>query len=152
MRILRYRPSARTTVTVAALLIAAGGIAFAAIPDSSGVIHGCYGKSNGQLRVVNAAGDCKNNETAINWNQRGPQGPVGPRGHTGPQGPPGGGSSNLRFLGQVFLLPGQSRVLLNEGPFTLRAECRRSPSTNNVVGGQVFLTTTQDHSAVAGDP
>jgi hypothetical protein len=65
MRVLRYRPSARTTVAVAAFVVAAGSIAFAAIPDSSGVIHGCFKKSNGDLRLVESASDCRPNERAI---------------------------------------------------------------------------------------
>jgi hypothetical protein len=104
MRIFRFRPSARTTLAVAALVVAAGGIAVAAIPDSSGVIHGCYGKGNGQLRVVESASGCKNGETAISWNQigpagprglPGPRGPAGPRGSAGPQGPPGLGGASI---------------------------------------------------------
>jgi hypothetical protein len=43
--------------------------------------------------IDSAAGDtCRNHESAIQWNQTGPQGPAGPpgpKGDTGPQGPPG---------------------------------------------------------------
>ena len=65
-------------VGVVALLVA-GGVAVAGhgIPDGDGVIHGCYktdkkdeGK-HGELRLVNDAEDCKNNETAISWDQEG---------------------------------------------------------------------------------
>jgi hypothetical protein len=65
-----------------------GGAALAAIPDSSGVINGCYQKNVGNLRVIDsAAGDsCRPSEIAISWSQTGPQGPQGP---TGPQGPKG---------------------------------------------------------------
>jgi Collagen triple helix repeat (20 copies) len=68
-----------------------GGVAFAAIPDSSGVIHGCYQKNVGNLRVIDpSAGDnCRPSEIAISWSQTGPQGPTGPTGPTGPQGPKG---------------------------------------------------------------
>jgi hypothetical protein len=31
------------------------GIAFATIPDGSGVIHGCYTKSTGTIRVIDSA-------------------------------------------------------------------------------------------------
>jgi len=39
---------------VGATVVAAigGGIGWAAIPDSTGVIHGCYAKSNGALRAI----------------------------------------------------------------------------------------------------
>lgn len=85
------------------LVIGAGSaVVFAAIPDGNGVIHGCYRSSgalaNGSLRIIDSAAQtCNNNETALAWNQTGPQGPAGP---TGPQGPagsggPGGFLSNL---------------------------------------------------------
>jgi hypothetical protein len=72
----------------------------AAIPDSSGVINGCYQKNVGNLRVIDpSAGDsCRPSEIAISWSQTGPQGlqgPQGPKGDTGatgatgPQGPKG---------------------------------------------------------------
>ena len=62
---------------IAGLTITAVTIALAAIPDASGVIHACY-TSKGTVRVVNSAADCKNNETALPWNQTGPQGIPGP--------------------------------------------------------------------------
>ena len=74
------------------IVVASGGIGVAAIPSSSdGKITGCYGNSNGQLRVIDAqAGEsCKNNETRVTWSQTGPQGPPGPQGAAGPAGPPG---------------------------------------------------------------
>jgi hypothetical protein len=75
---------------VAAVLAAVGGAAYASIPDSSGVIHGCYLRSGGSLRVIDASvTGCKSTETALNWNQTGPQGPVGPQGPAGPTGPTG---------------------------------------------------------------
>lgn len=74
-----------------------GGVAFASIPDSSGVINGCYQKNVGNLRVIDpSAGDsCRPSEIPISWNQTGPQGlrgptgPQGPKGATGAQGPKG---------------------------------------------------------------
>jgi hypothetical protein len=85
MRVLGYRPPASVIVAVGVLSLAAAGIAFATIPDSSGVIHGCYKKLNGTLRVVDSPGDCRHSEAAIQWNQRGPQGPPGPPGISGYQ-------------------------------------------------------------------
>jgi hypothetical protein len=66
-------------------------IAFASIPDASGVIHTCYNKNgNATLRVIdNSIEQCKSNETALNFNQTGPQGPQGPQGPVGPAGPQG---------------------------------------------------------------
>jgi hypothetical protein len=66
----------------------------AAIPDGSGVIHGCYSSNFGLLRVIDSATDtCRSGETGLNWNQTGPQGPAGPAGPTGPQGPAGSGGA-----------------------------------------------------------
>jgi Collagen triple helix repeat (20 copies) len=75
---------------VAAVLAAAAGVAYAQIPDGGGVIHGCYAKSGGALRVIDGSvTNCKSTETSLNWNQMGPQGPVGPQGPMGPTGPTG---------------------------------------------------------------
>ena len=89
----------------ALVLAAGGGAAYAAsasIPDSSGVIHGCFKPtSNGSVSpfgVVDTAlpgGMCPKGQTALSWNQTGPQGPAGPvgptgaTGLTGPEGPVG---------------------------------------------------------------
>jgi hypothetical protein len=56
------------------LLLTAGGIAYATIPDASGVIHGCYKNSNGALRVIDtdAGATCNGSETPLTWNQTGP--------------------------------------------------------------------------------
>ena len=56
------------------VVAAAGSIAWAAIPDSGGVIHGCYKTSNGDLRVIDpGAGDsCRAREVALDWGQFGP--------------------------------------------------------------------------------
>ena len=69
------------------IVVASGGIGVAAIPSSSdGKITGCYGNSNGQLRVIDAeAGEqCKNNETQVTWSQTGRRSP-GPAGRRGPR-------------------------------------------------------------------
>ncbi len=74
----------------AAAALALGSIAWASIPDGNGVIHGCYGKSGGTLRVIDAASTtCGGNETSIDWNQMGPAGAPGPAGPQGPAGPKG---------------------------------------------------------------
>lgn len=70
------------------LVLLAGGVAVASIPDGSGVIHGCYTSNNGQLRIIDTAeGDsCRNSETAISWSQTGPPGPQGIQGLKGDPG------------------------------------------------------------------
>jgi hypothetical protein len=87
-RILGNRPSPSTLVMVVALLIAAGGIAYASIPGPSGVIRGCYTTASPHALQVIDSGDraCPGGTTALTWNSKGPAGPNGPQ---GPQGPPG---------------------------------------------------------------
>jgi hypothetical protein len=68
-------------------ITAIGGIAYATIPDSSGVIHSCYKKSGGAVRVIdNATTNCSSGETSLNWNVTGPPGSPGPPGPPGPAG------------------------------------------------------------------
>ena len=66
--------------------LAAGGIAYAAIPGSGGVFHACYKTSGGQVRLVNSASDCSASEAATQWNQTGQTGLAGPTGPTGISG------------------------------------------------------------------
>jgi hypothetical protein len=69
----------------------------ASIPDSGGVIHGCY-RSNGSLSIIDSATQtCTGNETALNWNQTGPQGPAGPQGPQGPAGPAGANADPIAY-------------------------------------------------------
>lgn len=71
------------------LAVLTGGAALAAIPDSSGVIHGCYAR-NGALRVINWPGHvCARGSSSLSWNRAGPVGPPGPTGATGSAGPAG---------------------------------------------------------------
>lgn len=73
----------------AGALAVGSGIAYATVP-SGGVVHGCYAKSGGRLRVVDAgAAGCKAKETPLDWNVQGPTGPKGEVGATGPVGPAG---------------------------------------------------------------
>jgi hypothetical protein len=71
-----------------AIAVTAGGVAYATIPDGN-VIHGCYQKSNGTLRVVDtgAGGACSSQEKSLDFSQMGPSGPSGASGPSGPPGP-----------------------------------------------------------------
>jgi hypothetical protein len=78
---------------VALLVIAAGAVlvasavATATIPDAAGVIHGCYKKGSGALRVIDdATSACATNETSLNWNVQGQPGVQGPPGQAGVTG------------------------------------------------------------------
>jgi hypothetical protein len=77
-------------LVTAAIAVALAGTAYATIPDGNGVIHGCYAKSGGTLRVIDASvTNCKTGETALDWNQQGQPGPKGDPGEPGPAGPQG---------------------------------------------------------------
>jgi hypothetical protein len=52
-------------VALAALVVAIGGAAFAAIPDSGGTVHACYQKVDGGLRVVESENDCRSSEKPL---------------------------------------------------------------------------------------
>ena len=66
-------------------------MAGAAVPSTQTIIHGCYSRRDGELRVIDASHQsCRDRyETPISWNQTGPQGPAGLPGPAGPPGPPG---------------------------------------------------------------
>jgi hypothetical protein len=71
------------------VLALGGAVAYASIPDSGGVIHGCY-SSLGTLKVIDSPSEsCAWGSTALNWNQTGPQGLQGVKGDTGLQGAAG---------------------------------------------------------------
>jgi hypothetical protein len=92
---------------VAALgAVAAGTAAYAAIPDGNGLIHACYDKQSGQVRIydsqTNLPKGCGSKEIAISWNQQGPQGipgPPGPKGDKGDQGEPGPSDGYVKSTG-----------------------------------------------------
>lgn len=70
---------------IGALLLTVVQVNFAQaveVPDGM-VIHGCYHKSDGTLRVVDNPTKCKNSELYLPWSQTGPQGPAGTSGLSG---------------------------------------------------------------------
>lgn len=79
------------TAAATTAMVAAPGTAYA-LATPNGVLHACYQThpsprdDNGDLRLVDSANDCRNNERYVEWNQVGPQGPQGPQGAQGPQG------------------------------------------------------------------
>ena len=105
-------------VAIAGALLVAGGIAYATIPDSSGVIHACYKvdpkgnlDNNATLRLIDPSAtkppdttSCKNNEHALDWNAQGIQ---GPQGDTGPQGATGADRAVRRLLGRRLRTAGE---------------------------------------------
>lgn len=96
----KHRPSPGTAFGFAALMVALGGVAFAAIPESDGTIHGCTQRNSGDLRVVSSASDCRNSEDPISWNR---------------QGPPGGGVAARMRGGPVTLGPNETKTITLSG-------------------------------------
>jgi hypothetical protein len=95
MRRIRIRRRYAAFAAILLAVAAGGGIAYATIPDSNGVIHGCYAARSGALRIIDdAAQTCGKSETAIDWNRTGPQGSPGLRGQ---QGAPGISGYTLLF-------------------------------------------------------
>ena len=72
------------------IALAAVGVAVAAIPGPNGTVTGCYARSGGQLRVIDAEAGrvCTRQENTLTWSQRGPIGPTGPAGAAGPKATP----------------------------------------------------------------
>ena len=105
----RYVPVLLTAVLVSACL---GAFAYASTNNnSSNVIYACANRTNGQMRLASGPQDCKQHETALSWNQIGPQGPGGP------QGPPASLTGDFR----VFTQTGGFTDLSGEA--TLSARC-----------------------------
>jgi hypothetical protein len=84
------RKRTKLLLGAAAVAIAAGGAAYATIPDAGGVFHGCV-SGLGTIRLIDPStgAKCTSKETAVQWNQQGPQGLQGPQGPAGPRGPQG---------------------------------------------------------------
>jgi hypothetical protein len=89
---LKPRLTPANVIVTLALILAATGFAAAAVPDAGGVIHGCYQKKTGVLRVIGAGKRCAKGEKPISWNQqgrRGRDGSDGTNGTNGANGTPG---------------------------------------------------------------
>jgi hypothetical protein len=56
-------------IAVIAVVIGGAAIAYAAIPDSKGIIHGCRNNGSGVLRVIDSGQSCSPAETALDWVQ-----------------------------------------------------------------------------------
>jgi hypothetical protein len=79
----------RRLVLAAALTgaaVAAGGVAYASIPGSDGVISACYLKSGSALKVIDSEKSCPKGETMLTWNQGGTPGADGSDGADGVSG------------------------------------------------------------------
>jgi hypothetical protein len=139
-RLPRITPSRAAVVlmgcTVVGVLATA---ALASIPSASGVIHGCYAKKTGALRVINYSKQrCHSGELTLTWYQRGRTGAagrVGPAGATGATGATGsnGPTGTTGAVGAQGA-PGQDGAPGQQG---LQGDTGPSGATGaNGVGGQ----------------
>jgi hypothetical protein len=120
---LRRRGRSLLAASIAGLALA-GGIAYAAIPDSGGVIHTCFKSSDATklggapLSVVDSESGamCKAADTALTFNQQGPPGDPGPKGDPGPQGDSGPSDAYSARQGSVTLTDSRTVVLARDVP------------------------------------
>ena len=85
---LRSQLSYATVGVTLALVLGVSGFAMASIPGHGGIIHACYQRHGGGLRVIDRskqgfAGKCRKSEKSLSWNQKGPPGIPGPQGPAG---------------------------------------------------------------------
>lgn len=94
----RSRLGTATVIAIVAVLVTAGiavatdgGSTSTTIPDLSGVIHGCFKKGGGVLRVIDPSkgARCHDNEQPLTFNERGQGGARGQPGVAGSVGPSG---------------------------------------------------------------
>lgn len=86
MRMIFGLRGSRLAIATVTIFAVAGGIAYAAIPDAGGVYHACLAK-NGSVRIIDPDTDqCRANETAITFNQKGDKGEPGNPGAQGAAG------------------------------------------------------------------
>ena len=88
----RKRLTAVVAGLVAAVVVAGAAYAGIAALSASSVITACKHKANGDVRIVDAASQCKVKEAVVTWNTEGPPGPPGPPGSGG------GGLTKLEYV------------------------------------------------------
>src|SRR5262245_29224762 len=127
MSITISRRAAALLVAVIVVVTVGATYGFASIPDSAGVIHGCFDKNS--LRVIDhsTGSVCKSGETSLDWNQSGPQGAPGQDGTNGTNGV--SGYELVQFTGP---LPGGD-------PGTGQIDFVNCPAGKKVTGGGVTI-------------
>jgi hypothetical protein len=139
------------TLGVVVVFALAAGTAWASIPDSGGVIHGCYKTDNGKLRVIDSSSaGCATDEASLTWNQTGPQGATGETGPAGPQGPPGPTRADERFYLASSFADRSTWLPITAAPFsgvssTTRIVTSHLAAGNYTVAAQVIA---ENHDGV----
>ncbi len=101
-------------------VVAIGGLAYATIPGSDGVITTCFKKKSGRLRVIDPdKRHCKGSERTLTFNQRGETGPRGQRGASGSAGKDAGtivdGGNCADIQHAIDALPGGGGAVIVRG-------------------------------------
>jgi hypothetical protein len=118
-----------------ALFVALGGTSYAlkGADGSEHVIHGCFQRRSGTLRIVAASASCRRGEQALAWNREGQQGPTGAAGAPGSQGSVGPRGPAGPTVGAAN---GGSPLAEPDGTASLRG-----PTTiTTAVAGSIFAT------------
>ena len=167
----RWRRASRPAVlAVAAVTVIAGaGAAVGATAAGSGaVLHGCYSKADGALRLIRAGQHCKRTEVAASWRRVGPPGPTGGTGPAGPAGPAGptgptGGTGPAGTAGPAGSTgpkggtgpvgppgpPGALGYVMNEDQFSVTSDSEvfqdvQCPTDTVLTGGGVTILDNPD--------
>src|SRR4051794_34039839 len=148
-KVLRSRTSIAALGLVTGVIVGGTGIAYAAIPDQDGVIHGCVGNLTGTLRIIDPStgASCSALEKSLSFSQRGPAGPSGspgPQGPTGVQGPtgpagPAGAAGPQGPAGSAGISGYQ--IVRVAGPVSIadhKAEVATCPAGKKAIGGGGF--------------
>lgn len=135
---MRFPRVHRSVIGIVAASAVAGGVAYAAIPDANGNIHGCYQKNSGALRLIAADQRCRRSERGIDWSQAGQPGPSGPRGPAGPVGPPG----PQGVPGLVKLTTVEATTTIDNGLQAANVAC---PNGEVATGGGYWLGHEANH-------
>ena len=113
-------------VSLAALVVATTGGAYAAAGAHSASIRACEHHGSGTLYMAHT---CRRHDRSVNWNLTGPQGPQGLQGlpgrtgATGAPGPAGAAGPGAVMLHADTTTPFAERVLGKIGPWTIVAGC-----------------------------
>jgi hypothetical protein len=117
------------------------GVAYANVPSSDGIIHGCYGNASqpagvrGDLFVrinYDQGKACPFNFTPVDWNAQGVRGPTGPQGIPGPPGPTGPAGADEVAV-PVYLCPEPGVNATTNFVRWMRAPCPASRAADTLV-------------------